>query len=88
MQLQSMDCMYLIQASGIRNADEIHAVWQRFYEWISANVAPDEVMVLVTYNGVGKEDETRDNSDLAVCDCLVTSAGLTANRGWVLYTDN
>ena len=37
---------------------------------------------------VGKENENRDNSALAVCDRLVSSAGLTANRGRVLYTDN
>ena len=30
---------------------------------------------------VGKEDEDRDNSALAVCDRLVTAAGLTGNRG-------
>ena len=36
---------------SIRNADEIHAVWQRFCKWIRVNVAPDEVMVLVAYNG-------------------------------------
>ena len=37
---------------------------------------------------VGKEDKERDNSALAVCDQLVTTAGLTGNRGRVLYTDN
>jgi hypothetical protein len=37
---------------------------------------------------VGKEDEERDNSALAVCDRLVNAAGLTGNRGRVLYTDN
>ena len=37
---------------------------------------------------VGKDDESKDNSALAVCDCLVDEAGLTANRGRVLYTDN
>jgi len=36
---------------------------------------------------VGKEIETRDNSALAVYDRLVTSTGLTTNRGRVLYTD-
>jgi len=37
---------------------------------------------------VGKEDCTNDNSVLAVCDRLVDDAGLTVNRGRVLYTDN
>jgi len=37
---------------------------------------------------VGKEDSTNDNSALAVCGRLVDDAGLTTNRGRVLYTDN
>jgi len=37
---------------------------------------------------VGKEDENKDSSALTVCNRLVTSAGLTANRGRVLYTAN
>jgi hypothetical protein len=37
---------------------------------------------------VGKDDESKDNLALAVCDRLVDDAGLTTNRGRVLYTDN
>jgi len=37
---------------------------------------------------VGKDDESKDKSALAVCDCLVDDAGLTANRDRDLYTDN
>ena len=37
---------------------------------------------------VGKDDPTKDNSALAVCDRLVKDADLTAHRGRVLYTDN
>ena len=36
---------------SIRDAEEIHAVWHRFCQWIRANVARDEVIVLVAYNG-------------------------------------
>jgi len=31
--------------------DEIHTVWDQFCRWLRANVAPDELMVLVAWNG-------------------------------------
>ena len=36
---------------SIRDAEEIHAVWHRFCQWIRDNVAPDKVIALVAYNG-------------------------------------
>ena len=37
---------------------------------------------------MGKDDKTKDNSALVVCNDLVVDAGLSANCGWVLYTYN
>ena len=44
-------------------------------------------MILAFEVYVGKEDDS-DNAAVAVCERLCKQAGLTGQRGRVLYTDN
>ena len=37
---------------------------------------------------VGREGDDKDGSALAICDRLITAAGLAVHRGCVLFTDN
>merc|ERR1712197_297235 len=37
---------------------------------------------------VGREGDDKDGSALAICDRLITAAGLAVHRGRVLFTDN